>query len=64
MLGVWGTAADDVVAVGDAMLTWNGVAWSLRPGGNMLALRPLYGVTGKGAGDVRAFGEQGTLLMR
>ncbi len=66
LLGVWGAAADDVIAVGDAgsMLSWNGVAWSLKPGGNMLALRSLYGVTGKGAGDVRAFGEQGTILGR
>lgn len=66
LLGVWGTAADDVVAVGygGTILAWDGVAWSQQAGGTSDTQRTLYGVTGQGAVDLRAFGEQGTILVR
>jgi hypothetical protein len=59
--GIWGTARDDVWAVGNAGLIahWDGHAWTTVPG---LRKSNLYAVGGSGRDDVWAVGYVGTAL--
>jgi hypothetical protein len=64
--GVWGSAANDVYAVGGSSSTgagtvahWNGVAWSIV---RSEPKKPLLAVWGSGHDDVWAVGERGTTI--
>ncbi|MCB9678076.1 MAG: hypothetical protein H6737_23450 [Alphaproteobacteria bacterium] len=54
ILGLWGTAEDDVWAVGDGIWHWDGCGWTLHPGTETVRLRDIHG---NGAGDLWAVGE-------
>ncbi|MEO6772770.1 MAG: hypothetical protein ABI467_07070 [Kofleriaceae bacterium] len=57
--GLWGSAGDDVFAVGDAgaILHWDGVSWT-----QMIAsTTALHGVGGSGAAEVVAVGDGGVI---
>jgi hypothetical protein len=63
MYGVWGSAPNDVWAVGEngVMAHWNGLNWALTPSGTTSTLRSIWG---SGAADVWAVGgryQQGTI---
>lgn len=60
LTAVWGSAANDVWAVGEAgvIVHWDGSRWTLVPSG---ATNSLHGVWGSAADDVWAVGEAGLL---
>jgi hypothetical protein len=62
MTGVWGSAPEDVWAVGSrgTLARWNGVTWKLWP--KVVTRAHLRAVWGSAANDVWAVGEQGTIL--
>jgi hypothetical protein len=62
LTAVWGTAPDDIWAVGDRItLHFNGTAWTaVRP--EAARLETLYGVWGSGSTSVWAVGTYGTIL--
>jgi hypothetical protein len=59
--GIWGTAEDDVFAVGagGVILHFDGVSWEMMDSGTT---RSLSAVHGRGSGDVYAVGLGGTIL--
>ena len=61
LAAVWGTAADDVFAVGQrgAALHFDGFAWQSIESGTQ---QDLYGVWGNPEGDIRVVGSGGTLI--
>ncbi len=61
LLGVWGSAANDVWAVGygGLILHWDGIAWSSVASGTPYAL---HGIWGSGASDVWAVGYGGAIV--
>lgn len=58
---VWGTAADNVYAVGSngLLARWNGATWSTVPSGTTETLRAVWGT---GPADVYVSGDNGVLL--
>jgi hypothetical protein len=61
LLGVWGSSATDVYAVGETgtMLHYDGVNWSAVESGTEV---DLYGIWGSSSTNVYAVGGQGTIL--
>lgn len=59
--GIWGSAANDVWAVGDQgiILHWDGTSWTVKPSG---LTGPLLGVWGSAANDAWAVSYAGTIL--
>ena len=61
LYGVWGTAANDVWAVGQGgtILHWDGARWSTIPSGTTETLRSIWGSSPT---DIWAVGERGTAV--
>lgn len=69
LYGVWGTAPDNVWAVGfgppearTVLLHWNGVAWSPFPYPPEIGGAALFKIDGRAADDIYACGSFGTLI--
>jgi hypothetical protein len=64
LLGVWGTAANNVYAVGDSgtVIHWDGTHWTAQPVPPSEAATILEGVGGSSANDLWIVGDTGTIL--
>jgi hypothetical protein len=61
---IWGSASDDIWAVGDAgtIVHWNGSEWSPSTYSGVVTTSYLNQVWGSGANDVWAVGSGGTII--